>query len=179
MIRLLYILTCCLITQNFSTHHIFAKETLNANGQPSEYAFQMEVIAIFKQLLSKVYPDLHYHVLSETKEYDDTGQRRRRLDILVRGGNQPAYGFELVVEASKTIFDEHYQKPSYYGKVHSCSMVMVHFTCSGKLCNYFGPDNEDVTVIHVIYNKKEAKLVEKDWEETVYIQGADWQVLFE
>ena len=33
----------------------------------------MEVVAIFKQLLSKAYPTLGYHVLPEAKEYDEHG----------------------------------------------------------------------------------------------------------
>jgi len=103
----------------------------------------------------------------------------RYIDILVRDSNQQTYGFELLVEEKKTIFDEHYERASYYGKLHSCSIMMVHFTSSGNLCNYFGPDNQDVTVMPVLYNKKKAKLVCKEWEETVDIQGADWQVLFE
>ena len=179
MIRILYILTCCFVAQNF-TPQIFAKEVLNSNGQPSEYALQMEIIAILRHLLSTVHPTLHYRVLPEAKEYDEKGQRRKRLDILVRNEHRPKYGFELLAEANKTTFDDHCKKSSYYGQVHGCSMTMVHFTRTGNLCKYFGPEEiQDVTVMHVLYNQTRAKLVEKDWEEEVAIQGAYWKIGFE
>jgi len=167
--------------ENLAIQHIFAKETRNANGQPSEYALQMEVVAIFKQLLSQAYPTLGYHVLPEAKECDENGRRRQRLDILVRDGKEPAYGFELLVEANKSVFNDHYQRSAHYGQIHGCSMIMMHFT-SGKLCSYFGPGGKSVTVMHVIYgssDKREAKLVYENGEETVDIKGADWQVMFE
>src|SRR6184192_289005 len=87
--------------QNLCIQHIFTPQTMNANGQPSEYAFQAEFITIFKSLLLQAYAHLKYRVLPEVKERDNGGKRRQRLDILVRDSAQPAYGFELVVAANK------------------------------------------------------------------------------
>src|SRR5690349_19262223 len=77
----------------------------NANGQSSEYSFQAEFVTIFKNLLLMAYADLKYRVLVEVRERDNGGNRHWRLDILVRDGpSLPAYGFKLVVTASKEDF---------------------------------------------------------------------------
>src|SRR6266496_3884490 len=94
--------------KNLSVQHIFHEKTFNANNQPSEYAFQAEFLSIFKQLISKAYPHLHYCVLPEVKEHDDDGNRHQHLDILIRNGpNLHVYSFELSVAASDSVFDDH------------------------------------------------------------------------
>ncbi|CAG8653408.1 6024_t:CDS:2, partial [Paraglomus occultum] len=168
--------------ENLGIQHIFAKQTLNADGQPSEYAFQVEVAAIFKQLLSKAYPTLMYHVLPEAKEYDEDSTRCKQLDILVHNINSgfPAYGYELLVNANKDIFNKHCEQAYNYGRIHQCSMMVVHFSESGKLAMYFGPNYENVTVMHVVYDamQNNARLIYQDGEELVHIKGIDWKVMF-
>ena len=117
---------------------------------------------------------LYYHVFPEAKE---NGQQRKRLDILVRDGSHPAYGFELLFEANKPVFNDHSQKSAYYGEPYHCSM---HFTSSGKPRDYFGPGDKDVMVIlYIVYKKAKAELVYIDGVKTVDIKGAGWQVMFD
>ena len=53
--------------QNLCIPHIYTPQTMNANGEPSEYAFQAEFVTIFKHLLLLAYADLKYSVLVEVK----------------------------------------------------------------------------------------------------------------
>ncbi|KAF9407339.1 hypothetical protein BGZ76_006130 [Entomortierella beljakovae] len=67
-----------------------------------------------------VYPELLYKVLVEVKESDESDQRKQRLDILGRDGDSlPEYGFELVVAASETSFDDHCKRGEHYGETPS------------------------------------------------------------
>jgi len=104
--------------QNLAFQHIYTSQTANANGLPSEYSFQAEFITILKQLLSRVYPHLLYRVLPEVKVCDRWGKQRGRLDILLRDTNQPSYGFELLVEATKEEFDDHRARAKVYAKFY-------------------------------------------------------------
>ncbi|CAG8695289.1 10515_t:CDS:2, partial [Funneliformis caledonium] len=68
--------------KNMAIQHVFADQAANSNGQPSEYTFQIEFVIIC-------------HLLAH-------------LDILLRDGSSlPQYGFELVVEATHSAFDEY------------------------------------------------------------------------
>ena len=60
-------------TQNISIQHAFACQAANADRNPS--AFQMEFAVVMQRLLSLVHPKLHYHVISETKECNEYGNR--------------------------------------------------------------------------------------------------------
>jgi len=89
------------LVQNLAPQHIFVAQTINSDGRPSEYAFQFEFAAIIKHLLSLTYANL-YRVLPEAKEHDADGNRRRRLDLLVRNHDQlPPYDFELLVQGDE------------------------------------------------------------------------------
>ncbi|KAF9084896.1 hypothetical protein BGX27_003672, partial [Mortierella sp. AM989] len=97
--------------ENLCLWHLRSRQSLNADGNPSEYAFQSEFSTIFRHLVPLLYPELQYEVLVEVKERDESNQRKQRLDILVRDVEPlPAYGFELVVAASETSFDEHCER---------------------------------------------------------------------
>ena len=121
-----------------------------------------------------------YHVLPGAKEYNEDGSRHKQLDILVRGGSLPAYGYGLLVKANKDVFNKHCERAYNYGRVHKCSMMMVHFSGSGKFAMYFGPSYENVTVMHVVYDVMQgnARLIYQDGEELVCIKGIDWKVMF-
>ncbi|CAG8635326.1 8917_t:CDS:2, partial [Paraglomus occultum] len=167
--------------ENLSIQHIFSEQTANANSYPSDYAFQFEFITVFKCLLSRAHPHLLYRVLPEAKEFDEDGRWHQRLDILLRNGNQPAYGFELVVAASRTEFDKHCVRANEYGRNHSCSMYMVNLCANEKLAGYFGPRNVAITPVHVILDVKRgvAHLVFENEKKSVSIKGGAWQVVFE
>ncbi|CAG8699807.1 19584_t:CDS:2, partial [Racocetra fulgida] len=64
--------------ENLAVQNIFAPQALNADNNPSEYAFQAEFSAVLKYLLSNVYPVLQYRVIVEAKERDINGNRRKR-----------------------------------------------------------------------------------------------------
>ena len=164
--------------KNLPIQHIFTKKVLNkTTGEPSEYAFQTVFISILIKLLSKAYGKL-YRALPEVKEYDDDlGDPRLRLDILLKNSfPSPTYGYELVVAATKGVFDEHVKRAEYYSKLHNChSMYLVHLcNIDGfKLKNYFGEECSNVTPIHVIYDKNSgrAKLMYKDSEKEIFIKS--------
>jgi hypothetical protein len=161
--------------------HVFADQAANSNGQPSEYTFQMEFVVIIRRLLAVAYPRLFYRVISEAKERDECGNRRRRLDILLRDGSSlPRYGFELVVEATHSAFDEHCRRADYYRKLHDCSMLVVNLCAQNILSGYFGPTLPGVTPVHVIYDVQTglAELVFRDSRKSVSIEGSAWQVMF-
>jgi len=103
-----------------------------------------------KQLLAQSYPNSFYRVLPEVKEYnDDSGNPCLRLDILLKDDfPSPAYGYELVIVATKKVFDEHVKRAKYYSQLHGCSsMYLVHICNSEsfKLNNYFEQECSDVT----------------------------------
>src|SRR4051812_3094606 len=129
--------------QNLCVRNLYSEQTLNANEHPSEYAFQSEFAIVFRNILSHVYSSLRYRVLVEAKEHVKDDTRRQRLDLLIRDGDKlPAYGFELVVSASKKSFKNHIKRSQSYGKVHNCTMFMVNLCPKPTLGSYFGENDE-------------------------------------
>jgi hypothetical protein len=161
---------------------------MNANGQPSEYAFQAEFVTIFKHLLLLAYADLKYRVLVEVKERDNSGNRRQRLDILVRDSSSlPAYGFELVVAASKEEFDDHCKRSQTYAKLHHCSMYMINLCTQPEMVEYFGRGYQNVTPVNIVVehngNTGEAWMAmliygAKD-RERISIKSSEWEMIFD
>ena len=132
-------------------------------------------------MLSRAYPELLYRVLPEVKECDENGQRRQHLDLLLHDGDQPAYGFELVVAASQTEFDEHCEHSYYYSKLHDCDMYMVNLCDNTHLTSYFGEVYDHVMPVHVVYNTGagSAKLLYRNnAETTIDIKGSEWRAVF-
>jgi hypothetical protein len=195
-------------TQNLCVRNLYSEQTLNANKRPSEYAFQSEFAIIFKNILEKVYSAKlpQYKVLVEAKEHVKGGTRRQRLDLLIRDGNTlPAYGFELVVSASKENFKNHIKRSQHYGKIHKCTMFMVNLCHKHTLSSYFGEndeqfkdddddeneyDDEDeyegvsLTLVNVIIRENlaqewQGELKYKDGDsEVVSINGSEWNMFF-
>ncbi|CAB4463188.1 unnamed protein product [Rhizophagus irregularis] len=155
-------------------------------GEPSEYAFQTVFIRILKQLLAQSYPNNLYRVLLEVKEYDnnDSGDPRLRLDILLKDGfPNPAYGYKLVVTATKKVFDDHVKRAKHYSKLHKCSSMYLVHLCNienDKLSDYFGQECSDITPVHVIYDKNNgtAKLIYKNDSTDIFIKSFEWQVIW-
>ncbi len=88
-----------------------------------------------------------------------------------------AFGFELVVGASLKVFNEYCECFKKYAQLHQCSMLMVNICTDKKLINYFGPDYDDITTVHVVYDEREgrAELVYKDRKVNLSILNASWQ----
>ncbi|CAG8725901.1 11588_t:CDS:2, partial [Rhizophagus irregularis] len=107
-----------------------------------------------EQLLAQSYPNNLYRVLLEVKEYDnnDSGDPRLRLDILLKDGfPNPAYGYKLVVTATKKVFDDHVKRAKHYSKLHKCSSMYLVHLCNienDKLSDYFGQECSDITPVH-------------------------------
>ena len=100
----------------------------------------MEFVVIIRHLLAVAYPQLFYRVISETKEHDECGNRHQHLDIFLMDANSlPQYGFELVVEATHSVFEEHCRHADYYRKLHDCSMLVINLCTQNILSEYFGP----------------------------------------
>ena len=167
--------------QHLHIQHIFSPETSNANQQPSEYAFQAEFTAVFKQLLSQAYPHLGYRVLPEAKRTNENGRDRQRLDILLRDGGQPAYGFELLVATSVRDFDNHLSRSRKYSVLHNCAICfMVNLCTDEKLVGYFGESISGVIPVHVVYNinNGSAILYFRDTQKDVLMKGCEWRMSF-
>lgn len=135
-----------------------------------------------KYLLSENYSKLLYRIIPEAKERDDAGNRRRRLDILIRNHQQPSYGFELLVQGDETEIDNHLKKSEYYCQLHSCHAIyMINLTDDTNV-NYYGNKTyAGVIPLHVIYNQDEGTALIKyeDHEEQVSFKGASWKIVFE
>lgn len=108
-----------------------------------------------------------------------------RLDILIKD-NFPAhaYGYELVIAATKSIFDEHLERAKKYSELHNCTSMYVVNLCNitnSILSSYFG-EQEGSTVIpvHIIYdlNYGEAKLVYRNDITDVSINSFDWEPIW-
>lgn len=142
-------------------------------------------MGISKLILTQSYPTHFYHVLPEVKEYNDnTGDCRLRLDILIMGDDpsSSACGYELVVSASKSVFDEHLNRAKKYSELHHCPVYAVNLcnTAKNNPIDYFGQEYPNVIPVHVIYDKKKgtAKIVYKDNETSVKIKSSEWQVIW-
>ncbi|RUS24135.1 hypothetical protein BC938DRAFT_474061, partial [Jimgerdemannia flammicorona] len=162
--------------ENLCILHIYSPQTLKADENPSEYAFQSEFAAVFGNLVSSAYPLLRYETLVEVKEHDEFG-----CLILVRNGESlPSYGFELVVAVSKIEFDEHCVRAEKYGKRHSCQMFMVNFCPKIMLRKYFGEHSYDLTPVNVVISPDEWKgtIGYAENDEPVSINGSDWDMPF-
>uniref|UniRef100_U9U2S5 Uncharacterized protein n=1 Tax=Rhizophagus irregularis (strain DAOM 181602 / DAOM 197198 / MUCL 43194) TaxID=747089 RepID=U9U2S5_RHIID len=139
-----------------------------------------------EQLLAQSYPNNLYRVLLEVKEYDnnDSGDPRLRLDILLKDGfPNPAYGYKLVVTATKKVFDDHVKRAKHYSKLHKCSSMYLVHLCNienDKLSDYFGQECSDITPVHVIYDKNNgtAKLIYKNDSTDIFIKSFEWQVIW-
>jgi hypothetical protein len=78
------------------------------------------------------------------------------LDILLSGGKfGKSYGYELVIEANKTEFDDHCKRSKQYAELHGCYMYIVNLCTDRKLIDYFGAGYENVAIVHVVFNLKE------------------------
>ncbi|KAF9434868.1 hypothetical protein BGZ76_007268 [Entomortierella beljakovae] len=123
----------------------------------------------------------------EVKERDVAGNRSQRLDILVCNGNTlPAFGFELVVAATKEQFDEHCMRAEQYGKLHNCQMFMVNLCPKAKLSRYFGCRQYNLTPVNVVFDRQlvpgtvgtKGIIKYHDGDTTVSINGSQWEMLF-
>jgi len=129
--------------QNLYIHHLYDSKVLDADRNPSEYAFQSEFATIIRNLLPLAYPLLQYKTLVEVKERnkEECGKKdcKQRLDLLIRNGfTLTSYGFELVIAASEKEFDEHCECAKEFGRLHDCQMFMVNLCPKVTLCEYFG-----------------------------------------
>ena len=170
-----------IFTQNLAVQHIFMKKTANTNCQPSEYAFQAEIITILKLVLSQVYPNLGYRVLPEVRECNETGNRIQHLDTLLTDGDLPKYGLKLVVAANQAEFDEHCVHAANYSCLHHCTTFLVNLSAEKKLDNYFGEGYPSVIPAHVIYDitTGSADIVYEDGKKSVKMKGIDWEFMFD
>ena len=165
--------------------HLYISKVINASEDPSEYAFQSEFAAIFRNLLPKAYPDLRYRVLVEVKERNDEGKRRQRLDLLVRDGSSlPAYGFELAVAAGPESFRKHCVRSEEYSKLHNCHVYMVNLCATPTLNNYFGKGYQNVTPVNVVIKNNggtwnaEVRYSTGDIRNVV-IKNPEWDMIFD
>lgn len=57
---------------------------------------------------------------------------------------------------------------------------MVNICIENKFINHFGPDHENVTTVHIVYNKSKgcAVLVYKDRKVSLSILSTPWQDVF-
>ncbi|CAG8587812.1 18837_t:CDS:2, partial [Racocetra persica] len=136
--------------ENLAVQNIFARQALNADNNPSEYAFQAEFSAVLKYLLSNVYPVLQYRVIVEAKKRDINGNRRKRLDIFLCGHNLPTYGFELVV--NKKNYEEHLDCANYYRNLHGCSMYIVNLCTNFISVDMVESRYPEVTLVNIMYD---------------------------
>ena len=148
---------------------------------PSEYAFQCEFISTLKYVLGLVYTRLQYRVLPEVKS---PGNRHRRLDILLCDGTQPQFGFELVVAANQSSFDDHMERADDYCVNHRCSgMYLVNLTNDYNLTNYYGPEFlQGVTPVHIFFGggrQGEVEIRYRNNTVSVTIEGGRWSILFD
>ncbi|RUS24083.1 hypothetical protein BC938DRAFT_474152 [Jimgerdemannia flammicorona] len=167
--------------ESLCLRHLCSPQALNADKNPSEYAFQSEFVTVFRNLIPSAYPLLRYKILVEVKERDEDGVRNQRLDILVRNGNSlPSYGFELVVAASKKEFDEHCARAEKYGELQGCEMFMINLCPKVMLREYFGERSYDLTPVNVVIDPDERKGIIRyaKNDEPVSITGSDWDMLF-
>jgi hypothetical protein len=79
------------------------------------------------------------------------------LDILLKDGDFKSFGYELVIEANKSEFDDHCKHSKQYAELHGCYMYMVNLCTSEKLINYFETGYKNVAIVHVVYNLKEKR----------------------
>ncbi|CAG8613558.1 18664_t:CDS:2, partial [Dentiscutata erythropus] len=167
------------IIEHIAVQHVFAQQALNNNNSPSEYAFQAEFTSILKYLLSTVYPDLQYRVIVEARDKDANENSLKRIDILISANNQPAYGFELTVEANQRKFDEHVVRTVCYRDIHKCRIFVINICTNDKLVDYFGQKHEDVVPLHVLYNidKGTADIIYEDRKKLVHIKRSSWQIM--
>ncbi|CAG8469938.1 1578_t:CDS:2 [Ambispora gerdemannii] len=121
--------------ENLSIKHIFTDKTSNSGGEPSEYAFQAEFNIVMKNLLQR--PIQNFFTVFFLR------------DSMWLEAN----GFELVFEASRKTFNDHCTRAKKYADLHNCSMLMVNLCTNKTLINYFGPDYENVTAVHVVYGE--------------------------
>ncbi|RUS35386.1 hypothetical protein BC938DRAFT_471015, partial [Jimgerdemannia flammicorona] len=169
--------------ENLCVRHLYSLLTLNNDENPSEYAFQTEFATIFRNLVPLAYPLLRYQILVEVRERDEFGRRDQRLDILVRNGDSlPAYGFELVVAASKKEFDKHCARAEKYGELHGCQMFMVNLCPKATLRKYFGERSYDLTPVNVVidldHDEWKGIIGYAEIDELVLINGFEWNMLF-
>ncbi|CAB4386605.1 unnamed protein product [Rhizophagus irregularis] len=94
------------------------------------------------------------HIFTKKVLNKTTGDPRLRLDILLKDCfPNPAYGYELVVTATKKVFDDHVKRAKHYSKLHNCSSMYLVHLCNienDKLSDYFGQECSDITPVHVI-----------------------------
>ncbi|KAF8980726.1 hypothetical protein BGZ46_003763 [Entomortierella lignicola] len=168
--------------KNLCIWHLYSTQSLNADDNPSEYAFQSEFSTILRHLIPLAYPTLKYKILVESKERGGLSDGRQRLDFLVcNGGTIPAYGFELVVATSKAEYDEHCERAKQYGLVHGCDMFMVNLCPKKTLTKYFGGKQEDITPVNVVIDRNSGCGVIKydgGVEKRVTIFGSQWKMMF-
>ncbi|KAF9345518.1 hypothetical protein BGX34_004676 [Mortierella sp. NVP85] len=166
--------------ENIAPQHVFTQQTSNSSGNPSEYAFQFEFASVMKHLLSETYPGLLYRVPPEAKERDENGQRRRRLDILVRDHDRPPFGFELLVQGNDSEIDDHLERSKYYRDLHDCRTVyMINLT--NATTNYYGGTTyAGVIPLHVVYDRDQgtALIKYKDRHEQVSFCAKPWNMVF-
>ncbi|EFJ08451.1 hypothetical protein SELMODRAFT_428986 [Selaginella moellendorffii] len=109
------------IAFSYINHERLVKpEVLNANGQPSEYIWQSEVLLSTKFVLVKGFQQGKYTVLVEAKKKDKNGDRRTRLDFLYV--NSIAEGMEVQGDGDEESIRKHVQKTEKYGTLHQCGM---------------------------------------------------------
>ncbi|KAF9372619.1 ATP-dependent RNA helicase [Mortierella sp. AD011] len=129
--------------------HLYADQTINSStNEPSEYAFQTEFSAIIRKLVSTVYLAKGYRTLVEVKERDDTNDRSRRMDILVRNCGSPSCGYELVVAPTLERFREHVRHAAHYAKVHRIDDMFMVNLCPKLNVDYFSetPETPEMNV---------------------------------
>ncbi|CAG8722197.1 40746_t:CDS:2, partial [Gigaspora margarita] len=165
--------------ENLAIQNIFAPQALNADNNPSEYAFQAEFSAVIKYLLSNVYPVLQYRVIVEAKERDINGNRRKRLDIFLRDHDLPTYGFELVV--NKKNFEVHLDRANYYKNLHGCSMYLINLCTNSTLVDRVESGHQEVTLVDIIYDisNRKAEIIYEDYKKSISIKRSAWKVAFD
>ncbi|CAB5209522.1 uncharacterized protein OCT59_015318 [Rhizophagus irregularis] len=125
------------------------------------------------------------HIFTKKVLNKTTGDPRLRLDILLKDCfPNPAYGYELVVTATKKVFDDHVKRAKHYSKLHNCSSMYLVHLCNienDKLSDYFGQECSDITPVHVIYDKNNgtAKLIYKNDRTDIFIKSFEWQVIWD
>ncbi|POG82160.1 hypothetical protein GLOIN_2v964571 [Rhizophagus irregularis DAOM 181602=DAOM 197198] len=152
-----------------------------------KWLLERTIESLIKPPVTQSYPSHLYRALPEVKEYDnnDSGDPRLRLDILLKDCfPNPAYGYELVVTATKKVFDDHVKRAKHYSKLHNCSSMYLVHLCNienDKLSDYFGQECSDITPVHVIYDKNNgtAKLIYKNDRTDIFIKSFEWQVIWD
>ncbi|CAG8528288.1 3952_t:CDS:2, partial [Paraglomus brasilianum] len=175
------------VIENLYIHHLYDSKVLDADRNPSEYAFQSEFATIIRNLLPLAYPLLQYKTLVEVKERDkeecSKKDCKQQLDLLIRNGSiLTSYGFELVIAASTSEkeFDKHCEHAEEFRRLHDCQMFMVNLCPKVTLREYFGNRSYNLTLVNVVIDPDEwkgtIKYAKKD--EPVSINGSTWKVLF-